>query len=575
MRLIQLLCVFVLMMNENSVGANKQDAHSSKKVGPKRTLVVFVHGYDGNADTWINRNTNTSFPNLLSTDPSLGQSIETFVYTYRTSMLGVSMNIEEVASDLELQLANKGALADYNDIVFVAHSLGGHIVRALLLNHRNVTPKVNTIYLFGTPTNGSAVARLFSVISPNSIPKQLSSMDPDSYLSSVANRWNTRATEDGKSLPDQIKTHCAYEKLSTLGVLVVQKASAIALCNGESVAIDTNHIDMVKPVDRNSASYVRLRRALLDRTRKRGLDVKAKQGREDGTPRNAIRASKPNIPATVPAAQINESVVAGKQSESMPLNNTVTSQPTALSPQLVETGTPGIQPELGKSKEIPFAPLFLLGQRIDATKHGRSPVVGTNASIETWETQNRMDFDGISGTLTLSFTSDLLRLARWSTASTYAAEKVIGKVNNSGQGVRPNRPDRSTPRRIAPAIDENQYRQECISVFDRSKKAVARLGMNFGLEKPEIEEITAFSEAEKHFSQVVFRRDLKIIGAFRYITRMNAIASNGRLPIVMTLEMSESEAEYTDMRSHGGEEILERVNGKSLTCAVSLESGVR
>jgi hypothetical protein len=58
------------------------------------------------------------------------------------------------------------------------------------------------------------------------------------------------------------RPYCAYENLPTDGIFVVSMSSAIALCNQDLDPISANHIDIVKPKDRNDVRYTRLAQAL-------------------------------------------------------------------------------------------------------------------------------------------------------------------------------------------------------------------------------------------------------------------------------------------------------------------------
>ena len=78
------------------------------------------------------------------------------------------------------------------------------------------------------------------------------------YLSAIAGDWRS-ARDDWQSQGTVVHLYCAYEKLPLDGVIVVDKSSATQLCEGESVAINANHFDIVKPASRKDMSYIFLK----------------------------------------------------------------------------------------------------------------------------------------------------------------------------------------------------------------------------------------------------------------------------------------------------------------------------
>lgn len=71
-----------------------------------------------------------------------------------------------------------------------------------------------------------------------------------------------------------IKSYCAYEKLRTAGVLIVERESATQLCTERFQPIDKNHVDIVKPLDREEPSYLLLRTAYRDFVSAPGLAIR-------------------------------------------------------------------------------------------------------------------------------------------------------------------------------------------------------------------------------------------------------------------------------------------------------------
>ena len=70
------------------------------------------------------------------------------------------------------------------------------------------------------------------------------------YLQQLSSSWLA------SPFKDSIRSYCAYEKKPTLGVLVVPRTSATALCNQRLDPINDNHYRVVKPVDTSADSYI-------------------------------------------------------------------------------------------------------------------------------------------------------------------------------------------------------------------------------------------------------------------------------------------------------------------------------
>jgi hypothetical protein len=129
--------------------------------------------------------------------------------------------------------------------------MGGIITRAFLLKYRGVVPKIRFLYFFATPTNGSPYARLGNLISRNQQLRELFPMQPqsDGYLDPLERNWLAAAFE--------LKSYCGYETKKLFGIaVVVDQASALALCNRRGDPIDADHDTIVKPKDQRSDPYL-------------------------------------------------------------------------------------------------------------------------------------------------------------------------------------------------------------------------------------------------------------------------------------------------------------------------------
>jgi pimeloyl-ACP methyl ester carboxylesterase len=228
-----------------------------RRTDPVRSdgVIVFVHGVTGNArTTWSSGG--SYWPELLARDEAFnGQDV--YAYGYPSPRLAKSLSIDELADNLRLILSTDGVLS-YKQITFVCHSMGGLVTRSFLLKYRDIAPRVRFLYFFATPTTGSPFAALARLVSKN---PQFGGMypvnDPDSYLATIQSAW--LAAHLG------LRSYCAYETQPLWGQLViVGKDSATHLCTERLDPIDADHINIVKPADKNSNPYRALKEAFLE-----------------------------------------------------------------------------------------------------------------------------------------------------------------------------------------------------------------------------------------------------------------------------------------------------------------------
>ncbi|MBR0814887.1 alpha/beta hydrolase [Bradyrhizobium diazoefficiens] len=218
------------------------------------SVIVFIHGVLGNGSTsWKNEN-GKDWPSMLTEDTAF-RGYDIFVHDYPTTLAGSSFSISELAENARLIFEAQG-VSDYQDIVFVAHSMGGLVLRAYLLRYRPVAEKTRLIYFFSTPSTGSEIASLAGLFSSSPQLFAMKPMDRNAtgYLSDLLRDW---LAADLK-----IPSFCAYEKQPTYGVMVVTLASASNLCNKRLDPVQADHINIVKPSGKGDVPYLALSAAM-------------------------------------------------------------------------------------------------------------------------------------------------------------------------------------------------------------------------------------------------------------------------------------------------------------------------
>ena len=237
--------------------------------GKPRASVVFVHGLGGHVyDTWRRgADDNTFWPVWLAQDVE-GLAVYSLAYEAPASnWLGTSMPLQDRAVNIfEVLLTEPGLRT--GPVIFVCHSLGGLIVKKVLLNLQqqamrrpeaaDLLARVVEIVFAATPHTGSAQAtwldRLQFLAWPSSIARVLVANDP--ALRDINVAYRGLADERRNTLRHQI----FYETRDTQAGSIVDEASADPGLPGDPpVPIDADHIDIVKPADRSSLLYARVR----------------------------------------------------------------------------------------------------------------------------------------------------------------------------------------------------------------------------------------------------------------------------------------------------------------------------
>ena len=243
--------------------------------GAPRASVIFVHGLGGHAyDTWRRDARRkealedvTFWPLWLAEDVD-GISVYTMAYEAPASnWLGTSMPLQDRAVNvLEVLLSEPGLKS--GPIAFICHSLGGLIVKQILLDlqqqkdrrkeAKDLLGRVTQVVFAATPHTGSRqgtwLDRLWFFAWPSTIARTLVANDPTLRSINVAYRGFADERRD------LLQHRVFYETQGTPAGVIVDEASADPGLPGDPpVPIDADHISIVKPSSRFSVLYARTR----------------------------------------------------------------------------------------------------------------------------------------------------------------------------------------------------------------------------------------------------------------------------------------------------------------------------
>ena len=216
-------------------------------------VIVFVHGLFSGPEAW-RCDSKHYWPEMIANDSSAAFSdTDVYVVKYATPRRGGSMTMADIETSIVNELEAEGIFRRYKSVVFVAHSMGGLLTQQILTTYvdKGLRAKVPAILLYGTPQEGSKVAKLASLFNNDPKLKELASGDGNFILPDEDLRWLHMGSP-------RIDRFCAYETRNERGFKVVGRDSATRGCD-DIIAIDANHQNLVKPCSTESASYTFLK----------------------------------------------------------------------------------------------------------------------------------------------------------------------------------------------------------------------------------------------------------------------------------------------------------------------------
>ncbi|CAM5783915.1 esterase/lipase family protein [Rhizobacter fulvus] len=244
------------------------------------TVIVFIHGFNSNnREAWLNTN-GTFWPDLVRSDGKFdGASIVLLpFYTTLTSgdysLFDASQGIWNELSRSDAQIG-RSAL-DHTNIVFVAHSTGGVLLRYMLTQRQGeakLRRKRIGLFLVASPSEGSdALWRLNPVASVVPSNKMLSQLKPGSdFLNELLQTFQNLVGKEeisrgwklyGREFAETNPIACAFvNKLTCMwtDLMVVSRTSAMRYFPDGLTIPDKDHLSIAKPDGQTDPIHVELR----------------------------------------------------------------------------------------------------------------------------------------------------------------------------------------------------------------------------------------------------------------------------------------------------------------------------
>lgn len=249
----------------------------NKRNGAKN-IILFIHGLKGGSSTW-SFDESISFPQLISEDGDFDDCFDIACFEYFTNFTNsygkaknlfarlftsltkreVNLPIDELSELLvgECQIN----LSNYDNIIFVAHSMGGLIAKSCIIkmSERNISHNIAGFISLAVPHSGSETASWGSMVSSN---VQLNDLSVFSKETDHLNRkWISLPR-----LPELKFLYGSYDNF-----VVKQSAIPIQVPAKEAIAVHEDHITICKPKDRESNVYLTVKRFALELNKKQVL----------------------------------------------------------------------------------------------------------------------------------------------------------------------------------------------------------------------------------------------------------------------------------------------------------------
>jgi pimeloyl-ACP methyl ester carboxylesterase len=236
------------------------DQHGQWIRKPKASIaVIFVHGFLSSGDTcW--RSSDIYWPDLIGAEESI-TDVGIYVFSYRADALAAGYSLGDAVEALNAYL-ELDKLLDLQSLIFVCHSMGGIVVRQLLVTRQSLLIDKSIhigLFLVASPSLGSTYANMLSALAKalgNSEAEALRFADNNAWLNDLDRNF-TNLKESGRLfIRGQEIVEDEFIVLHAFLRRQVVQAFSGARYFGESVKIPhSNHFTIAKPSNRDALQH--------------------------------------------------------------------------------------------------------------------------------------------------------------------------------------------------------------------------------------------------------------------------------------------------------------------------------
>jgi pimeloyl-ACP methyl ester carboxylesterase len=240
--------------------------------------IVFVSGFrEDGGNTWTatkEDGSETSWPQMVADDPAY-REFDVYSFDFRTTLSQGSPTIASLASDLLRKLHDAENNGTHQKYLFVAHSLGGLVVRKMLIDEPAMRDKTSGLFLIASPLEGASIATLGSWLFQSATLRELHDKNSPT-LAAIRDAWASGF--------DDLAVMCISETLPTIpplidrtglelrwGPTIVSQASAYSNCTQTDQINFADHYEAAQPGAFRTPRRVKLESLLANWVRARDL----------------------------------------------------------------------------------------------------------------------------------------------------------------------------------------------------------------------------------------------------------------------------------------------------------------
>ena len=218
-------------------------------------VIVFVHGLGGDSSTWKASTASKGWPELAQDDTAM-VGVRSEVVNYPANICSQNLTVKSSATAVISEMQKK-RIFDAPSVVFVAHSLGGLVVKQAYIDmSEDQKKRITDVSLIASPSQGASIAAALGAFCKGSLAQQLTSVTVNQSLQTLNDRWDdARASARNGKGPTFPRVHCAYETLRTNGVFIVERADAVVYCDERLVGFNETHLSIAKPTSYDADIY--------------------------------------------------------------------------------------------------------------------------------------------------------------------------------------------------------------------------------------------------------------------------------------------------------------------------------
>jgi pimeloyl-ACP methyl ester carboxylesterase len=223
-------------------------------------IIIFVHGVLGDArGTFTNGATRKFWPQLITEDADM-DSYDVLSLSFDAGITS-GLSLEQIATVVRTELEDRKILENYDEIYFVTHSMGGLVVKRLILDLWQarspvLDQQISGVIFISTPAKGANVANYLELLNKLVGMRPLVDLrtyDANTYLQILENQW--KDFFDHRRSEHVPRIFLAYETQATFGHVVVPQLYSETPHDARGYPVIADHLSIVKPPDRSAKIY--------------------------------------------------------------------------------------------------------------------------------------------------------------------------------------------------------------------------------------------------------------------------------------------------------------------------------